>query len=76
MSQDRPVPPEAPSTQAQEPGAVANKEAIPEEQPLAASPGPQVRHEPKSGWRSGWTYLLIGLCLLVVLGALHRYGTL
>jgi len=52
-----------------------NHEAIPAQQPIAASPGPQHEQRPRSGFRSGWLLLLVVLVLLVLLGALQRGGT-
>jgi hypothetical protein len=56
----------------QPPDPHVNKEAIPAQQPIAASPGPQHRHQERSAWRSGWTYLLAALVLVTLLGALYR----
>ncbi len=50
-----------------------NREAIPTEQPIAASPGPQGERKPRSPWRSGWTILILLLVILTLLGALHRH---
>jgi hypothetical protein len=54
------------------PDPTVNKEAIPAEQPIAASPGPEHERKPRSGWRSGWTLLLLLLVVVVIIGALRR----
>lgn len=58
------------------PNPSINKEAIPAQQPIAASPGPTFERKPRSGWRSGWTLLLLLLVVVVIIGALRRYGSI
>lgn len=55
-----------------QPDPSLNQEAIPAQQPLAASPGPEQERKPRSGWRSGWLFLLLLLVVLVLLGGLYR----
>lgn len=49
-----------------------NKEAIPAEQPIAASPGPQFERKERPGWRSGWTLAFVLLVFAILLTALRR----
>ena len=56
------------------PERTTNEEAIPPEQPNAASPGPEGEREQRSSGRSGWALLLAFLVGVVVIGALYRSG--
>lgn len=53
--------------------STVNEEAIPSEQPIAASPGPVFERKPRRGWRSGWTLAFLLLVVLIVLTGLYRY---
>lgn len=57
-----------------QPEAVTNEEAIPAEQPNAASPGPAGEREQRSDGRSGWALLFAFVAGLVLIGALYRSG--
>lgn len=59
----------------EQPDPRVNEEAIPDDQPLAPSPGePGERIEPSSRFGSGWGIALLLLVAVGLLGALYRYS--